>query len=93
MVKILPLIQNNVVFRHSKSTVVSASLRAVGNIVTGNDAQTQAVLNCAPLSNLHTLLLAPVETLRKEACWTLSNITAGNATQIQVRVQSATRQT
>lgn len=64
--------------------MVSAALRAVGNIVTGNDAQTQAVLNCNPLLNLHNLLRSPTETLKKEACWTLSNITAGNAAQIQV---------
>lgn len=71
-------------FRHNKSTVVSAALRAVGNIVTGHDAQTQAVLNCHPLGSLHALLRSSTEPLRKEACWTLSNITAGNAVQIQV---------
>lgn len=66
--------------------MVSAALRAVGNIVTGDDSQTQAVLNCNPLGSLHALLRSGAETLRKEACWTLSNITAGNAGQIQVRI-------
>jgi len=29
------------------------------------------------------------ESIRKEACWTISNITAGNRGQIQVREQGA----
>lgn len=74
--------------RHSKSTVVSAALRAVGNVVTGDDAQTQAVLNCAPLPALLALLRHAAEPLRKEACWTLSNITAGNAHQIQAVIDA-----
>jgi importin subunit alpha-2 len=60
-------------------------LRAVGNIVTGDDLQTQVVLNCSVLPCLLTLLGSPKETIRKEACWTISNITAGNKNQIQVR--------
>lgn len=74
--------------RHSKSTVVSAALRAVGNVVTGDDAQTQAVLNCAPLPSLLALLRHAAEPQRKEACWTLSNITAGNAHQIQAVIDA-----
>jgi importin subunit alpha-6/7 len=64
---------------------VSAALRAVGNIVTGDDAQTQMILNCSALPCLHHLLSSPKETIRKEACWTISNITAGNKQQIQAR--------
>lgn len=65
-------------------TVVSAALRAVGNIVTGDDVQTQIVLNCQALPCLLHLLSAAKESVRKEACWTISNITAGNRIQIQV---------
>lgn len=65
--------------------MVSAALRAVGNIVTGDDVQTQVVLNCSALQCLSHLLKSPRETIRKEACWTISNITAGNPQQIQVR--------
>ena len=65
--------------------MVSAALRAVGNIVTGDDVQTQVVLNCSVLPCLLSLLGSPKETIRKEACWTISNITAGNKNQIQVR--------
>lgn len=64
--------------------VVSAALRAVGNIVTGDDVQTQIILNCAALPCLLHLLSSSKESVRKEACWTISNITAGNRSQIQV---------
>jgi Karyopherin (importin) alpha len=64
--------------------VVSAALRAVGNIVTGDDVQTQVILNCSALPCLLHLLASPKESIRKEACWTISNITAGNRQQIQV---------
>ena len=63
---------------------MQASLRAVGNIVTGDDTQTQFILNCQVLSCLAPLLSSSKETIKKEACWTISNITAGNRMQIQV---------
>lgn len=69
---------------HQQPNVVSAALRAVGNIVTGDDVQTQVVLNCSALPCLLHLLGSTKESVRKEACWTISNITAGNRQQIQV---------
>ncbi len=60
------------------------SLRTVGNIVTGDDVQTQVIINCNVLSALSALLSSPKEGIRKEACWTISNITAGTTAQIQV---------
>ena len=79
-----------------------------GNIVTGDDIQTQVILNCSVLPCLLALLGklqfhgkfvfflnkikyylffvflgASKESIRKEACWTISNITAGNREQIQ----------
>ena len=71
--------------RHTMHSVVSAALRAVGNIVTGDDIQTQVILNCSALPCLLHLLSSSKESIRKEACWTISNITAGNRAQIQVR--------
>ena len=62
---------------HTSQSVVSASLRAVGNIVTGDDVQTQVVLNCNALPCLLHLLSCQKESIKKEACWTVSNITAG----------------
>jgi hypothetical protein len=73
-------------YRHNQPNVVSAALRAVGNIVTGDDVQTQVILNCSALSCLLHLLTSPKESIRKEACWTISNITAGNRQQIQVSI-------
>merc|ERR1719333_1356422 len=61
------------------------ALRTVGNIVTGDDSQTQVVINCGALGQLLQLLVNPEhkKSIKKEACWTISNITAGNKTQIQ----------
>jgi len=73
------------VFRHQSPSVVAAALRAVGNIVTGDDMQTQLVLSCSVLPCLlHLLGTNLKESIRKEVCWTISNITAGNRQQIQV---------
>ena len=43
----------------------------------------QVILNCSVLPSLLHLLSASKESIRKEACWTISNITAGNRQQIQ----------
>ena len=77
-----------ILFRHTQQNVVSAALRAVGNIVTGDDVQTQIVINCAALPCLLKLLSSSKESIRKETCWTISNITAGNRPQIQVMSSS-----
>lgn len=69
---------------HESSVVVVPALRTVGNIITGDDSQTQVVLDCNILPNLLQLLNSPKASIRREACWTLSNITAGNTTQKQV---------
>lgn len=59
------------------------ALRAIGNIVTGTDEQTQAVLNAGALSMFPQLLRHKKPNIQKEAAWTLSNITAGKDSQIQ----------
>lgn len=43
----------------------TAALRAVGNIVTGTDEQTQVVLNCEALSHFPALLTHPKEKINK----------------------------
>ncbi len=58
-------------------------LRAVGNIVSGDELQTQVMLNVSVLPCLLALLHSPRKGIKKEACWTISNITAGNALHIQ----------
>ncbi|NXH41308.1 IMA7 protein, partial [Dicaeum eximium] len=99
---------------HNDYKVASPALRAVGNIVTGDDIQTQVrgeefpagnavpatgdltgasfppkvILNCSALPCLLHLLSSPKESIRKEACWTISNITAGNRAQIQAVIDA-----
>lgn len=43
----------------------TAALRAVGNIVTGTDEQTQVVLNCDALGHFPALLTHPKEKINK----------------------------
>uniref|UniRef100_A0A6I8SGY6 Importin subunit alpha n=1 Tax=Xenopus tropicalis TaxID=8364 RepID=A0A6I8SGY6_XENTR len=73
---------------HQEVKVQTAALRAVGNIVTGTDEQTQVVLNCDVLSHFHNLLTHPKEKINKEAVWFLSNITAGNQQQVQAVIDA-----
>lgn len=50
--------------------------------------QTQVVIASGALSALLSLLSSPKEAIRKEACWTISNITAGSPTQIQAVIDA-----
>ena len=77
--------------RHPTVGVITPSLRAIGNILTGDDVQTQFVINCSALPALQLLLDHPVPSIRKEACWAISNMTAGNKVQIQVRERGGER--
>jgi importin subunit alpha-2 len=70
--------------KHSSFEVVQPVLRVVGNIVTGDDAQTQVILDCNVSCCLLKLFDSSKESIRKEACWTISNIAAGNRDQLQV---------
>ncbi|XP_043927965.1 importin subunit alpha-4 [Protopterus annectens] len=77
-----------VLIYHTDINVSTAALRAVGNIVTGTDEQTQVVLNCDVLSHFPNLLTHPKEKINKEAVWFLSNITAGNQQQVQAVIDA-----
>ena len=50
---------------HREVKVQPAALRAVGNIVTGTDEQTQTVLNCGALDHFGALLNHPKEKIIK----------------------------
>jgi hypothetical protein len=73
---------------HKNDNVKTPALRTVGNIITGDDGQTQAMLDADVLSCLLSLLVNPKRSIRKEACWTISNITAGTAQQIEAVVKA-----
>jgi len=68
---------------HKSDNVKHPALRTIGNIVCGDDLQTQVVINNAALPRLLVLLTNKMKVIRKEACWTISNISAGSAVQIQ----------
>mmetsp|Transcript_12468 Transcript_12468/g.22326 ORF Transcript_12468/g.22326 Transcript_12468/m.22326 type:complete len:518 (-) Transcript_12468:116-1669(-) len=74
---------------HTATGVLVPALRSVGNIVTGNDVQTQVVLNSGALVCLYSLLNNNhKKSIKKEACWTISNITAGTKEQIQAVIDA-----
>jgi len=73
---------------HRSPNVKTPALRTVGNIVTGDDLQTETVLNCSVLPCLLSLLAHAKKGIRKEACWTISNITAGNPSQIEAVIEA-----
>lgn len=68
-------------------SVLTPALRTVGNIVTGNDAQTDVVV-LRGLGFMKNLLKHGPPNVKKEAAWTISNITAGNAAQIQAVIDA-----
>merc|ERR1712166_918348 len=74
----------------SSTKIVTPALRTVGNIVTGNDEQTQEMLFASPdlMPSLDRLLSHTKKQIQKEVCWTISNITAGTTTQIQAVMDS-----
>jgi importin subunit alpha-6/7 len=67
---------------HSQTQVVSPALRTLGNLVSGDDSQTQAVLDAGALVMMPALLGSAKKSIRKETCWLLSNVAAGNHNQI-----------
>jgi len=69
-------------------TIITPCLRTIGNIVTGNDMQTDSVLAAGPvLQTLGRLLQSPKPNISKEAAWAISNITAGTISQINAVIK------
>ena len=63
--------------------IVNPVLRMLGNITHGKDEDTQAVIDAGCINYLTVLLGHPHKIIRMEACWIISNITAGTSKQIQ----------
>ncbi|KAG5056048.1 hypothetical protein JHK85_008558 [Glycine max] len=75
---------------HPSPSVLIPALRTVGNIVTGDDLQTQVIINHQALPRLLNILTNNYKkSIKKEACWTISNITAGNKKQIQDVIEAS----
>jgi importin subunit alpha-1 len=68
---------------HSNEKIVTPALRAIGNIATGDEHQTEELTRNDACRQLLPLLSHSRKNIRKEVCWTISNITAGSVTQIQ----------
>ncbi|XP_050218228.1 importin subunit alpha-2 [Mercurialis annua] len=74
---------------HPSPSVLVPALRTVGNIVTGDDIQTECIISIGALPYLLNLLANNhKKSIKKEACWTISNITAGNKEQIKAVIES-----
>lgn len=72
----------------NEPAIIVPALRSVGNLVTGNDAQTDEVIAAGGLQRIAMLLQHPKQSIVKEAAWTVSNVTAGNSTQVQYVLDS-----
>ncbi|CAI2363397.1 unnamed protein product [Moneuplotes crassus] len=82
MAKILSLHLNS-----SNVKIIFPLVRTLGNFVTGDDEETQFVIDEGVLPNLHTLLSHPDKVIVKEVCWALSNICAGTISQISELIE------
>jgi importin subunit alpha-6/7 len=63
--------------------IITPALRIVGNLVSGNEIATQTVMDAGVLPVLYKLMDHQKKGIRKEACWAISNITAGTPSQIE----------
>ena len=70
--------------RHENVAIAIPCLRTIGNIVTGDDSQTQMAVDSGLVDALNQIISHPKKTVRKESCWVLSNITAGTVEQVQI---------
>jgi len=74
---------------HNSELISAPALRAVGNILSGEAHHTQALLQCGAVQPILQLLAnSPKAKTKKEACWSMSNITAGTEEQIQVAIDA-----
>eukprot|EP00051_Salpingoeca_urceolata_P022821 m.379180 g.379180 ORF g.379180 m.379180 type:complete len:514 (-) comp20027_c4_seq30:3095-4636(-) len=58
-------------------------VRCIGNLVSGNHTQTQAVIDAGCIPPLIAALENETDAVVKETCWALSNIAAGTQSQIE----------
>ncbi len=66
-----------ILLNHKSVSVAIPCLRTIGNIVTGDNDQTQIAVEAGIIPALNETIQHPKKTIRKETCWVLSNITAG----------------
>ena len=89
-----PIIESGVIkqlasfLSHDQDKIKRITVTALGNLVIGNDEQTQAVLDEGVLKYFPGLLLSKNDDIVKDALWFLSNITAGTKDQIQAVIDA-----
>jgi len=69
-------------------TLIPPAIRCLGNIVTGDDLQTQMVIDHGVLQVLPMVFATNKNALTREGCWLISNICAGRSDQIQAVLDS-----
>ena len=67
---------------HTSITISIPCLRILGNILTGDEMQTQHAIDLGVLDVINRLICHPKKQVRKEVCWSVSNITAGTEQQV-----------
>lgn len=67
---------------HPDANVMQPAMRILGNVITGTAEQTQAAVDAGIMEALVPLLKADRANVRREACWTASNLAAGTHAQI-----------
>jgi importin subunit alpha-1 len=67
---------------HPSPLVQLPALRVCGNLATGGDRETQAVISAGAIPALAAMLSHPKLNIRKESAWTLSNIAAGGSAEV-----------
>lgn len=83
--RILVFLQSNIVprlcqlLRHDAMIIAVPCLRTLGNILTARDEYAQAAIDVGVLDAFTQLLDHPKKAIRKEICWSISNVTAGSA--------------
>ncbi|XP_041971217.1 importin subunit alpha-1-like [Aricia agestis] len=72
--------------QHKSPAVRTPALRALGNMLTGSDVQTDRCIMAGCIDDLAMLLRCGKPALMKEAAWAVSNILAGTKEQIQAAI-------
>ena len=72
---------------HPTVAVQTPIVRTLGNVLTGDEEQTEVIISCGILPCFTKLFEHPKSGMRKEVMWALSNITAGRL-QIQAVIDA-----
>ena len=83
--KLVQLLQDNKMKVKCKTPIV----RILGNFVSGNDSQTQIVIDSGIFNHLAELLGSQSKTIRKESSWLTSNIACGSHQQITMLLKQS----